>query len=120
MYRVFCESYKNYISQFDHVIQKDDEYRYRIAKPFELIGNLENYNVEKSYQSDAYKELSDLLFYIGSNLDRYPKLRAFLWTLESRGIKGQYYGITPIQNLEEQTKLANTFLSLLYWDNTEN
>lgn len=58
-----------------------------------------------------------MIFYFHSSLDRYPKLKAFLWTLESRGISGFFYGVVPLEELEEQTKLVNMFLNLLYWDN---
>lgn len=115
MYRIFCESYDNYMKQYDGLTEKD-EYRYKIVKPFELLRNVEKYKLEKSQDTSLYKQLSDLLFYMAGNTDRYPKMRAFLWTLEARGIKRQYSGIVPEVDLEEQTKLANMFLNLLYWD----
>ena len=44
MYRVFCESYENYIKQYKELTEKV-EYRYIIVKPFELIRCVE----EKQY-----------------------------------------------------------------------
>ena len=118
MYRVFCESYDNYIKQYNEMIEKA-EYRHKIAKPFELIRSVERYKLEQSQKTLLYKQLSDLILYMYENLSRYPKMGAFLWTLESRGIKGQYYGIVKETELEEQTKLANMFLNLLYWNEIE-
>ncbi|MCX7710734.1 MAG: hypothetical protein N2484_12920 [Clostridia bacterium] len=115
MYRVFCESYENYLRQYDGLIQKN-EFRYNVIKPFGLIHNVEQYKLEQLQETLLYKQLSDLLFYMTCNLDRYPKMRAFLWTLEARNIKGKYYGVVKKSDLEEQTKLANMFLNLLYWD----
>lgn len=115
MYRVFCESYKNYIMQYDMISQKD-EHRYKIVEPFDLICNTDRYKCEQTQGSLLFKQLSDLLFYMENNLDRYPKMNAFLWTLEARGMKGQYYGAVMESDLEEQMKLANMFLNLLYWD----
>lgn len=118
MYRVFCESYDNYMDSYDKPCKRAD-YRYIVTRPFELIRDVERYRAEQSKETLLYKQLCDLLYYMAANLDRYPKMRAFLWTLESRGIKAQHYGIVPESHLEEQTKLANSFLSLLYWDDTE-
>jgi hypothetical protein len=118
MYRIFCESYENYIKQYDSICSKED-YRYKISNPFELISNIKRFRMEQSQETLLYKHLCDLLYYMAENLDRYPKMRAFLWTLEARDIKGQRYDIVPAADLEEQTKLANMFLNLLYWDETE-
>jgi len=115
MYRVFCESYYNYINQ-NRCESTDDWYRLRIAEPLRLISNPKIYQTEKECGTAIYKQLSDLLVYMENNLDRYPKLRAFLWTLESRRIKGEFFGLARQVDLEEQTKLVNMFLGLLYWD----
>ena len=119
MYRVFCLSYGNYVKQYGRINNDEccckNEYRYEITRPFELILDIERYKLEHSRETLLYKQLSDLLFYMACNSDRYPKSRAFLWTLEARGIKGQYYGVVPQYDLEEQTKLVNMFLSLQYW-----
>ena len=52
MYRIFCESYQNFLDTFD-----GDNYRLRIAKPLELIVNLDKLKNEKRHQSEAYKKL---------------------------------------------------------------
>ena len=119
MYRVFCESYENYIKQYEPVTE-NNEYRYKISKPFELIRDLERFRLEQSQNTLLYKELCDLLYYMANNLDRFPKLRAFLWTLDARGIEGKYFGVVSETDLEEQTKLASMFLNLLYWDDLHN
>lgn len=61
------------------------------------------------------KIVADLLYYMQKNIDKYPKMKAFLWTLESRNMKPKKYNITDIENLEEQAKLINSFLNLAYW-----
>ena len=110
MYRVFCESYNNYLNLFN-----DDNYRLKITKPFELIIDLKKYEEEKSIESNLYKNLCDLLTYMKKGTDKFPRLKAFLWTLESRNIIGKKYNITDKEDLEEQTKLINSFLKLAYW-----
>jgi hypothetical protein len=119
MYRVFCESYENYLKQYEG-LSEIDEYRYVIIKPFQLLKNIDRYKIEQSLETLLYKQLSDLLFYMSCKPDRYPKMSAFLWTLEARGKNGRYYGTVPETDLEEQTKLANMFLNLLYWDGEGN
>ena len=115
MYRIFCDSYNNYLKQYNTPLDKDT-YRYKISKPFELISNIERFYMEKSKGTLLYRQLSDLLYYMEANAHRYPRMIAFLWTLESRDVKGQRYDIVPEVDLEEQTKLASMFLSLQYWD----
>ena len=110
MYRIFCESYKNFLNTFD-----GDNYRLKISEPIELIVNLDKYKEEEKKQSEAYKKLCDLMCFMQENVQRFPKLKAFLWTLSSRNIKEKKYQISSQEELEEQTKLINSFLKLSYW-----
>lgn len=110
MYRIFCESYENYIKSFE-----EDNYRLKIAKPLELIVDIAKYKEEAEKRSDIYKKLSDLIFFMKENISRFPKLKAFLWTLSSRNINGEIYNIADREELEEQIKLVNSFLKLAYW-----
>lgn len=110
MYRIFCESYQNFIKSIDK-----DSYRLKITKPFELIVDNNRYKKEKEKQSDLYKKLCDLMSFMEENINRFPKLKAFLWTLDSRNIKAKKFNISNTEELEEQTKLINSFLKLAYW-----
>ena len=110
MYRIFVESYKNFISSIDN-----ESYRITTAKPFELIIDIDKYNTEKEKESELYKKLSDLLYFIENNINVFPRLKAFLWTLESRNIKGKRYNVSTKEELEEQAKLMNSFIKLAYW-----
>lgn len=94
---------------------KEESYRLEIAKPFDLIVDIDKYNEEKEKQSEIYKKLSDLLYFMKENVTRFPKLKAFLWTLSSREIKEKKYNVSKFEELEEQTKLINSFLKLAYW-----
>lgn len=110
MYRIFCESYENFINMFE-----EENARLKISKPLELIVNLDKLKYEKSHKSEIYKRLCDLVFYMQENIERFPKLKAFLWTLSARNIEGKKYNISNKEELEEQTKLVNSFLKLAYW-----
>ena len=110
MYRIFCESYQNFINSFD-----TNNYRLEIAKPLELIANVDKYIQEEKKQSEIFKKLCDLIYFMKENVERFPKLKAFLWTLSSRNMNGKKYNIAKIEDLEEQTKLINSFLKLSYW-----
>ncbi len=110
MYRIFCESYENFLNSFN-----EDSYRLEMAKPISLLTSENQYNEEQNKQSQIYKQVSDLLYYMQQNIDKYPKMKAFLWTLESRNMKAKRYNITDIEDLEEQAKLINSFLKLAYW-----
>ena len=52
MYRIFCESYENFIKTIDK-----DSYRLQISKPFELLVDIDKYNKEQKEQSELYKKL---------------------------------------------------------------
>lgn len=110
MYRIFCESYETFEKTFD-----DNNSRLEIAKPIKLITNIEKYNEEKKKESEIYKKVCDLISFMKNNTNKFPRLSAFLWTLESRNIKGKNYNIAKREELEEQTKLINSFLKLAYW-----
>lgn len=110
MYRIFCESYKNFINSID-----DKSYRFQISKPLELIADVKRYKEEEEKQSEIYKKLCDLIDFMRKNVNRFPKLKAFLWTLDSRNIKAKEYNVSTEEELEEQTKLINSFLKLAYW-----
>lgn len=110
MYRIFCESYENFLKTFE-----DENYRLKIAKIFELILNTEKFEREKELKSDSYKKLCNLLYYMEQNINRFPKFKAFLWTLDSRKIVPKKYYDGENEELEEQAKLVNSFLKLAYW-----
>ena len=110
MYRIFCESYKNFLKTFT-----EESYRLNIAKPFELIVDIEKFEKEKKIDSDLYKKLCNLLSYMKKNTNKFPKFKAFLWTLKSRNITAEEYDIETNEELEEQAKLINSFLKLAYW-----
>lgn len=110
MYRIFCESYENFLNSFD-----EKSYRLELSKPFELIVNIDKYKEEEEKQSELYKKLCDLISFMKTNVERFPKVKAFLWSLSSRGIEGKEYNISKVEELEEQTKLVNSFLKLAYW-----
>lgn len=110
MYRIFCVSYQNFINSFD-----EDSCRLKIARPLELIADVNRYKEEESKQSEVFKKVCDLIFFMKENVERFPKLKAFLWTLSSRNMNGKKYNIAKEEELEEQTKLINSFLKLAYW-----
>jgi len=112
MYRIFCESYQNYIKQ-----NNSDDYRSQIAKPLGLIADVDLYNSEKIKETELYKQLCDLLYYMEHSTDQFPRFKAFLWTIEAREMIGKhYYGITSETDMLEQAKLVNSILKLVYWD----
>ena len=64
MYRIFCESYENFIKTFEG----ENDARLKIAEPLKLIVNLDSLKKEKESQSEIYKKLSDLVFYMQKNM----------------------------------------------------
>ena len=110
MYRIFCENYRNFIKSFN-----EDSIRLEIAKPLELIADINRYEKEKEKDSILYKKVCDLIYFMQENISRFPRFKAFLWTLSSRNINAKKYDISKTEELEEQCKLINSFLKLAYW-----
>lgn len=108
MYRIFCESYDNYTTQ-----NSGSDYRSKLVNPFALIVDSSRYEAEKRNKTHLYKQLSDLLYFMEQNINKYPRFDAFLWTIESRGMTGKHYGVASQEDLYEQAKLANMFLKLI-------
>lgn len=115
MYRIFCESFRNYLGLFpENAIRV--EYRGSIALPLALLCDAALFAAEKGSETERYRKLSDLLYYMKQNVANYPVLKAFLWTLESRGFSGTPYGLVSSEDLKEQIKLIIMLLKLTYWE----
>ena len=91
MYRIFCESYENFIESMD-----GDNYRLQISKPFELLVDIDKYNKEQNEQSELYKKLSDIMEFMKNNVKRFPKLKAFLDVILDSVLENQKYKSTKI------------------------
>lgn len=114
MYRIVCESYENYIKDFQpHNI---DNYRYKIMEPFKLLVDIEMYKREKEKDSFKYREIEDFVYYAKESIDEYPNTKSFLWSLESRGIYGKNYNVLKEVDFKEIMKILNMFLKLSYWN----
>ncbi len=113
MYRIVCESYKNYIADFlpDNI----NDYRYKIMQSFRLILDLSAYMNENKKKSLDYRKLEDLIYLIKQNIEKYPNFKSFLWSLESRDILGEHYGVLSTEEFCEQVRIINMFLRLSYW-----
>lgn len=113
MYRIVCESYKNYVCDFlpDHT----EEYRYKVIEYLRLIIDLKIYQEEKSKNSIDYQKLEHLIYLLKENSDKYPRMKSFLWSLESRSIYGVNYNVLTEEDFDEAVKLIDMFLKMAYW-----
>jgi len=114
MYRIVCESYKNYMSDF--LPSNTGDYRYKVMLPFRLILDPSLYENEDLKNSLDYKKLEDFLWTARQNIDKYPSFKSILWSLESRGIIGKNHGVLSDEEFSEQVKIINMFLNLAYWN----
>lgn len=114
MYRIVCESYDNYKNDF--LPDNTDEYRYRVTMPLELVVDIPLYESEKENNTLVYKKLEDLIYLLKKDIHKHPNFKSFLWSLESRGIRGRDYGVLLKEDYEELTKILNMFLKLSYWN----
>lgn len=113
MYRIVCESYENY--KRDFLPDNINDYRYTVTKPLELILDLSLYEKEKNNNTINYKKLEHFIYLLSKNINEYPNFKSFLWSLESRGIRGRNYDILTEEEFSELQKIINMFLKLSYW-----
>jgi len=114
MYRIVCESYKNYKDDF--LPDNTSDYRYKITEPLELILDLSLYKKEKDNNTVNYQKLEHFIYLLKKNINKYPNFKSFLWALESRGICGKNYNVLSENDFSELQKIVNMFLKLSYWD----
>lgn len=113
MYRIVCESYENFKRDFQ---ADDNNYRYRITKPLELILDLSLYGEEKRRNTLMYRKLESLIYLLKKNIKETPDFKSFLWSLESRGIYGQNFNAISNEEFVELSKIIRMFLKLSYWN----
>lgn len=114
MFRIVCESYENYKKDF--LPDNTNDYRYEITEPLELLLDSSLYEKEKERNSINYKKLEDFIFLLKKNIKKYPNFKSFLWSLESRDIRGRNCGVLGDAEFFELQKIVNMFLKLAYWD----
>ncbi len=115
MYRIFCESYGNLVR---HLSGDDGRETARLssAKTLALLCDKERFHLEREKDTERYRKVADLLYYLGRNEKEYPRAQAFLWTLDARDIVGCHTGAATEEELEEMARLVVMLLKLMYWD----
>ncbi len=111
MYRMFQDSYENLIGTLDGV-------RKEYVQCFRLIYDINIYNQNKRENSTEYKRLNNLLIYITDSMNRFPRLKCFLWELELLGIsvdRGNIDESISIEYVDEAAKILNTVMKMNYW-----
>lgn len=114
MFRIVCESYENYIEDF--LPKNTNDYRYRVTKPLELLLDLSLYEKEKNYNTMKYQKLEHLIYLLKNDLDKNPRAKSFIWSLESREIYGKDYKALSNKDFKELSKILDMFLKLSYWN----
>ena len=99
----------------DFLLHSKDSYRYKVMLPFRLAFDTSLYRDEKNKNSLDYQKLEHFVYLAKQNIDKYPNIKSFLWSLESRGIDGNNYGVLSEEEFNEQIKIINMFLKLAYW-----
>lgn len=114
MYKMFCKSLENCLRVFQDG-SAQNEYRYQIAQGLSLLADAEAYQTAREGKTAGYLAVCDLLQYMSDNIEQHPKFKAFLWTIESRGMRGERLGLTSESVLKEQAKLIQSILNMQYW-----
>lgn len=113
MYRIVRESYRNYMADF--MPHNTDSSRYKVMLPLRLAFDPALYEAEKNKKSLDYQKFEDFIYRVNHNIEEYPSMKSFLWSLKSRGIYGVDYKVISDGEFREQIKTVNMFLKLAYW-----
>ena len=114
MYSAFCRNLKNYLKQYDDP-STQKEYRYRVVEPFILMLDAAKFKIEKENQTDKYKKVSDFLEFAEIHKKTCHQLPTLLRELEDYGITAQHQGVVSEEDLQEQLKIMNMFMKLMYY-----
>ncbi len=114
MYSAFCRNLRNYLKQYDDPATHK-EYRYRVVEPFTLMLDAASFKIEKANQTNKYKRVADFLAYAEIHKNTSNQLPTLLRELEDYGIIPQHQGIVSEEDLQEQLKIMNMFMKLMYY-----
>ncbi|MCL2224072.1 MAG: hypothetical protein FWB96_03780 [Defluviitaleaceae bacterium] len=105
MYRIICNSLRNYASDFDSDISDP---RYRPVYFLRLIENIEEYSRNKTTNTEEYRLLSAFLWSI-RDCERSEQI---LHELKMLGIEGEFSQKT---DFSETNRIWQLFLKKAYW-----
>jgi hypothetical protein len=93
-----------------------DSVRYNTMTKMSLLADPEAFHREASICSENYKRVSSLIHYMKCSTHKLPRLKAFIWTIESREMYPEFYPVSNEDEFFEQAKAINSILSLQYWN----
>ena len=108
MYRMMCNSLRNYASDFNNDITDP---RYRCVYFLCLIENLDEYNLNKAENTEAYKKLSSFLWSV-RDCRRSAWILHELKMLGIEGVSGIDY---PENDINETNRIWHLLLKKAYW-----
>lgn len=114
MYRIFCESVKNFFI-INREGEEKNEFRLRIAQPIKGFADKELYNKWKREDKQKFQEVSNLVYEINENKGKFHSFETFsrdLWGYGYEAIKSNNF---PKDIIREQLKLIDLLLSMQYW-----
>lgn len=114
MYRIFCESVKNFFAINKEGEQKN-EYRLKIAQPIKALADKSLYFHWKKNEPLKYDEVNNLVYEIDKNKDRLHSFKTFSWDLWGHGYESMPSEEFDEETVREQLKLINLLLSRQYW-----
>jgi hypothetical protein len=112
MYRIVIESLQNVKNELGSGIDS----RSRMAEPFYLLLDSEAYKAGKALTSSDYMKLSQILYLLESDTDKYYRFKSLIWSLSPRGIIGVPFEILSDDEVSEMIKLLTMVIDLAYWD----
>jgi|LGOV01.1.fsa_nt_gb hypothetical protein len=114
MYRQFVKNIENYLL-INYTENEISNYRYEIVKSFNPLTDINIFKKLEKTNIDEYNEISNLIWKLKENIQKYPSFKVLSWELWGYGFDGEKHDIIDQEKFNEQLKIIDLLLSTTYW-----
>ncbi|BEP29543.1 hypothetical protein [Helicovermis profundi] len=114
MYRQFVKNLENFLL----INYKENEslnYRYKLVKSLNVLTDINKYNELQKTNIKKYNEISNIIWSLQENTDKYPSFKMFSWELWGYGFDGKKEETLDKEKVDEQLKIIDLLLGTKYW-----
>ena len=114
MYKQFVKNIENFII-LNTKAGNTSNYRFEIAESLKNLTDVNKFLELKTVDIDKFNELSNVIWELENNIDKYPAFKVFSWELWGYGFDGKKCESSNKERLSEQLKTIDLLLSTQYW-----
>lgn len=115
MYNRFVKNMKHFL-QLNYTPDTKSNYRYELVKSMEALTDVNMFLKLKEDDISKYNEISNIIYTIKNNIDKYPSFKVLSWELWGYYFDAQEHECEDKERLKEQLKMIDLLLSTKYWN----